>query len=140
MPSRKASYADVLERLAAVSDRISLQVRTLALGLLAFTWAIFVGDSDLPTRLAIAFKWHLLLIAGLAIAALALDLLQYVVGYLVADSLRMRLESTNTEKGEYEYDSFGYRTQTWCFFGKQIVIGIAVCWLLVKVGIFIWTQ
>jgi hypothetical protein len=130
------SYKGVIERLEKVSDRLSAQTRTLALGILAFSWGLLVGQSTVANEIAVALRWHLLAIGVLAIVALFLDFLQYAFGYAVADRLRRAMEGTKTDLAEYDYRSLPYRAQNYCFIGKQGFLIVAATWLVIAIAAY----
>ena len=126
---------DVRTRLKDVSDKISAQVRTLGLGVIAFTWGLLVGDAPVAKNLAASFRWQILAIGGLAILSLLLDFLQYVAGYKNALALFTHMESAGDMEGQYDYSSFSYRVQNFCFSAKQAVLLVATGWLLLRIAL-----
>ncbi|MGC2743821.1 MAG: hypothetical protein WA672_11580, partial [Candidatus Angelobacter sp.] len=87
-----ANQKDVLERLHFITDRLSTQVRTLGLGILVVTWGIFIGDSPTARDMSHGLKVPLLLAGAGSILAMLLDFLQYVAGYLDAQTTLRTLE------------------------------------------------
>jgi hypothetical protein len=131
-------HLEVADRLLQLSDRISTQVRALAIGIIAFGWSLFSADSASIKLLVQASKVSLLTILALAILALLLDFLQYVAGYKVANKVRLAIEDGTKHDAKYDYKSFLYRTQEFLFFSKQAVIAVSCGWLMFTVGTFIW--
>ena len=114
-------------------------MRTLALGLIGVTWALLVSDSNSVKSLNHAMPRTVLFIGGLAVLSLFLDLLQYVFGYWVADRLRRKMESEEVNDGQFDYESFAYRAQSFCFYSKVAVVSIAAGVFLVKLGLYFRT-
>lgn len=98
-----------------LSDRLSVQVRWVAVGILAFVWGLIISP---PRELAISQR--LVLSAGLlAIAALLVDLLQYVVGYVYTIRILRRME--RGAEASYNRRHLLYRLRHYCFVAKQII-------------------
>jgi hypothetical protein len=133
----KVSYSDIAKRLSEVSDRLSSQVRTLSLGVLAFTWGLFVGESDVSRGFTHAFRSRILAIGALAITALLFDFLQYVFGYWDSYRLIRSLDQVGADEGMWDSGSFLYRAQAFCFGAKQVVLLAATLWLLFDIGIYL---
>ena len=60
-----------------ITDRISTQVRIIAIGLLATTWSLLIGQVNILKSLKECFRTHFILIGTIAIIVLAFDFLQY---------------------------------------------------------------
>jgi hypothetical protein len=103
-----------------LSDRLSVQVRWVAVGILAFAWGLIISP---PKSLDLSPQ--LLLWAGLlAILALLLDLLQYVFGYVYTMTILRKIEKEKTEQN-YSRRHPLYRLRDACFVAKQIVVLVA---------------
>lgn len=126
-----ATLPDIYKRLGDVSDRLSTRARALAIGLIAFFWAILTSNSDLAKQFAQAYKTQLLGVAGLAILALLFDFLHYAVAYYYANMVRKTAEASTAKQAEYDYTHPFYRMQDVCFFMKQVCVLIGSVWLLV---------
>jgi hypothetical protein len=106
---------EVSEEAQWLSDRLSVQVRWVAVGILAFVWGLIISP---PRELAISQR--LVLWAGLlAIAALLVDLLQYVVGYVYTVRILRRME--RGIDASYNRRHLLYRLRHYCFVAKQII-------------------
>ena len=111
-----------------LSDRLSVQVRWVAVGILAFAWGLIISP---PKGLELSPK--LLLWAGLlAILALILDLLQYVFGYVYTMKILRKIEKEKIEQS-YSRRHPLYRLRDACFVAKQIVVFVAGIVLVVAV-------
>jgi hypothetical protein len=60
-----------------VTDRISTQVRIIAVGLLATTWSLLIGQVNIFINTLQYFRVHFILISIIAIIVLMFDFLQY---------------------------------------------------------------
>jgi hypothetical protein len=106
---------EVSEEAQWLSDRLSVQVRWVAVGILAFVWGLIISP---PRELVLSPR--LLLWAGLlAITALLVDLLQYVVGYAYTMRILRRIE--RGAEASYNRRHVLYRLRHYCFVAKQII-------------------
>lgn len=113
---------DLLDRQREVTDKVSTQVRTLAIGLIAFTWTALTTDTPtVKAMAALVWPW-LLLIAGFCFAALLADYGQYVCARLVVDEAYAYGQDG---KGQFSYNTktWAYRAQTWFYLLKQALLG-----------------
>jgi hypothetical protein len=121
----------LLADLDFVTDRLSTQVRQLALGVLAIVWALLVkeqagGSLNVSPRLLIS-------LAGLAIVTIACDFLQYVAAYFA--SRRCFREFENGGDGQFDSEWPSYRLRMWCF-GAKIVICLFMVIAFLAVVVF----
>jgi hypothetical protein len=133
-----ATEADLIAREKDVTDRISTQVRTLAAGLIVFTWSIFnSADATFSAAIRKGMTPFLLLIDLFAIFALILDVGQYMLAEMVINESWAKpvKAATETEPAVYTFNDKGipYRAQTWVFWLKQACCGAAVALTLVVV-------
>jgi hypothetical protein len=112
---------EVHEELRFISDRISTQVRSLALAAIALVWAFLVGGSEAPALAGALGRGALLATAVLAIAALAADYLQYFFGYVDSERVRRQAEAAGAREVEYSYTALTYRLRTLFFWLKQVL-------------------
>src|SRR5258708_29323662 len=138
MPAEK----DIVARLDVLTDKLSTQVRTLALGVLASSWGFLIGDTvkSLPSWL----KGRLVTIGILAVTVLLLDLLQYIFGFLVAQRAHRAIEkakSSGQQDPSVDYDSndWAFRMSLVLFWGKVALLAMTAAWL-VKIGLFYMGQ
>lgn len=129
-----AKKSEIVEQLNAVTDKISTQVRSVALGVLALSWGLFIGESEVAKSVASQLKWHLLLVGAAAVLVMFLDFLQYVSGYLNVRALLAQMEQKKVDEGQYDYGSRTYRLRLFFFGAKQVVLAVTVLWLLVVLG------
>lgn len=132
-----ASEADILARKKDMSDKISAQVRTLGVGILALTWGLTISDSAIAKEMTAKLKMPLLWVGTLAIGVILLDFLQYVCSYEVARRLMNQMEANKQTEGEYDYKSLLYKLQSILFYGKQILLAAASFYLMYELIRFI---
>jgi hypothetical protein len=126
----KKPLKDVYTDLDFATDRLSAQVRTLALGILALVWTFLSAAKDvIPLKLG-GSKEPLVIIGALCILALLLDLLQYVAFYISANGIRKVAERAKSTEAEYDEGSPARMAQTFLFWAKQLVMIGAAVWLL----------
>lgn len=132
MPKKK----DVLDELTSVSNRLSTQVRTVALGILALTWGLLVGDSTAAKDISSHWRGNLVALGGLAVFVMFLDFLQYVAGYRNVRALLRKMEKEGLEEARYDDTSWSWRLRLFFFNAKQWALAINVTWLLIV--LFLW--
>jgi hypothetical protein len=132
-----ASEAEILARKKDMSDKISTQVRTLGVGILALTWGLAVSDSAIAKEITVRLRMPLLWVGTLAIGVILLDFLQYVCSYEVARRLINYMEANKLTDGEYDYSSVLYRLQSVLFYGKQILLAAGAFYLIYELIRFI---
>lgn len=120
---------EIIKELNFLSDRISTQVRTISVSLIAFIWILLLGGEKAPFEFSICIKKQLVVIMFLAVIIMLCDFLQYFFGYINTDSLRKDLEANDKEEGEYDYKSWKYRVRKGMFWAKQIILIISIIWL-----------
>jgi len=115
----------ILERQKETSDKISTQVRTIALGVLALTWGTLTNSSATAEEITKHFLPMLLLADLFAILALIFDFAQYACSYQVArDAYLNRDRETNL--GDYDEESEFFKWQYRLFRAKQVSTALAV--------------
>ena len=77
MPNLK----EYIKEKAFVSDRISTQVRIIAIGLLATSWSLLIGQINISKDILQCSRVHFILIIILSILTLVFDFLQYTFSY-----------------------------------------------------------
>lgn len=137
-PADGATYQDVLNRLATVSSRISDILRTLGIGTVVFCWGLFTADKGLAQDVATHHRQWIVITAAIAVLGLLFDLLQAVVSYWVANRLRFKMEQENLPKAPYPYASTLYRSQTFFFACKAILMPVATGSIIVLLFVMVW--
>jgi hypothetical protein len=120
---------DIYEELGFISDRISTQVRTIALSVLALAWLFLAGGNSAPTLPAVMNRRWLLGIAATAIGVLVADYLQYLFGYLATNAVRKKAEAEGKKTAEYVYTDLRYRLRAFFYWFKQVLTILAAAWL-----------
>lgn len=142
-----ANIDDVCHELDTYSDKLSTQVRTLAVGLLAIAGGLIVSvltESKGAPKIPLWLLNRLFLVGVLALMALALDLMQYSSLYLYMRSFQKSLEKKIEERTAhsanfdrlkvvqpYNESDFRFLAGRLCFGLKLGVLLIAVGWLVV---------
>ena len=129
-----ATENEIITELGFVTDRLSSQIRTTALGALALSWGLLIGESATARDLAARLKWHLVGVGAAAVLALFCDFLQYVAGYV--DTLGVYRKMRKAKKAETSYNekSAFFRLRMFFFYAKMIVLSVTVVWLLSALG------
>jgi len=127
---------EVLDQMKSLSDRISTQVRTIALGLLALTWGLLIGESEAAAAFSGESRHSLILIGGIAIITMCFDFLQYLFGYRNTYALLKEMEREGKEKGQYRTADWAYKLRSVFFVAKQISLGVAVVWFIVNLIVY----
>src|SRR6266853_549781 len=117
-----ASKKDVLDDLDFSSDRISTQVRTIGLSVIAVAWLFLVGGKDTPVLRVLPSHTLLLVAGGLSLLALLFDYFQYVAGYVNNKQVLASGERENSDDFKYDYASFMWKFRTKCFWLKQLFV------------------
>jgi hypothetical protein len=124
------AVSKVIEELDYLSNQISAQVRTIALGLLAITWATLVADSGFLRKLSQESGKALLIVGTLSVLILAIDFLQYAVAYIHVQGALKKAEQNEEEEVTYETDSFLRRLRFFLFWTKQLALIGTVAYFL----------
>lgn len=128
----------IIQDLDWITDRLSTQVRTVALGVLALAWGLLLGDKDSSKADMLHLKWHLMVIGGFCVLVLVLDYLQYLAGYTSTRGVFRAMEAANTDKGQYDSKKFSYRLRQGLFALKQWALAVAIAWMCVTLGRWLW--
>jgi hypothetical protein len=121
----------IIEELQWLSDRISTQVRTLGISLLAITWGLIIAQPQIAGPLPDDLKKSLLIVGVLALAAIICDFLQYSVAYLNNKALLDNMEDKKLDEAAYDYTATTYKLRGFFFWAKQVLLIIACAWFLI---------
>jgi len=127
----------VVEEYQFVSDKISTQVRTVALGIIAFIWILLIGKDPLPFPFSPGFKRQFFVIGFLCLLILFFDFLQYFFSYLLTSRLIDKTEADKKTEAVYNYNDIRYRLCNIFFIAKIVALFIAVLWISVLVIIYV---
>jgi hypothetical protein len=128
-----ATTVATIEELRFLSDRLSDSVRTVAWSVLGLVWLFLTGGESSPVLPVAPNKGMLLTSGALALAALVLDYLQYLFGYLTAEQVLKEAEGSAETNAQYDPGGELYRIRTFVFWLKQVVMGLALGALCVAV-------
>ena len=131
MPSKDK----MLERRNFFGDRISNQVRLIAVGILVTIWTLLTGTISLSNIKEI--KANLIVVAIICLLSLLLDFIQYVFAYINIKRALSKMERNGSIYGKYKNDWL-YKTANWFFWAKQVCLGIAVLIFLFSVTVLVW--
>jgi hypothetical protein len=120
----------VIEDLDWLCDRVSTQVRTFSVALLAITWGLLIGEPEIAQPLPLWLKKNLLGIGVLAVLALFGDFLQYFFGMLDTDNLRKSMEEKGLTEAEYDYRTINRKLRDGLFWLKFAIVVIAGLWFV----------
>jgi len=127
------AYEKIVEELQWVSDRISTQVRTLGIGLIAITWGLIISQPQIAGPIPDSLKKNLLIVGVVAVAAMFCDFLQYFFAYLNSHILLKKMESENLDEAIYDHTAKTYKLRIFFFWTKQIVLLVACIWFLAAI-------
>lgn len=130
----------IIDELGFLTDKISTQVRTVALGVLALAWGLLIGGPATPPVATKSLKSQLVAIGASAILTMFLDFLQYVAGYVNTIGLLIWMEKNKLDKGEYDYESMSYRLRRILFRTKCWLLAGTVIWLLAVLAWWLVSQ
>jgi len=116
----------VIARKATITARLSENTRTIAVGALASCYALLIADEEVLALFA-PVRWLLLSSALFAMMALALDLLQYVCGYI---NVEKALD--HPEQG-FPKD-WSHKGQQHCFRAKLVLTFLGALALVAAIG------
>jgi hypothetical protein len=136
-PQEGATYKEVLDRLATVSKGMSDQLRTLGIGTVVFCWGLFTADKGLAQDVANRHRTWIVITSAAAVMGLLTDLFQAIVAYWVANRLRRQMEVENAAQKPYPYETWLYRSQTWFFWGKSVLMPAAAISIIVLLFIMV---
>jgi hypothetical protein len=123
MPKLEEIYA----RKKEASAQVSTQTRTLAVGFVAFAWALLtVHDEPLKSMAGHVPSWLILALAAISVLILILDMLQYVAITNMAESTYHKAETAKQTEGIlYDSESCAYKAQGVFYFAKFYVLATA---------------
>lgn len=131
---------DVNRRKAEVTGALSVQFRTMALGVLALCGGLLIGDLKTSFEMP---EWVKLRLIGVAIAvifALAMDLVQYLFAYLLTEQALKELQDAEKygKKNncsapilDWNNNCWAHRAQMTMFWLKLVILFGFVGWMIV---------
>src|SRR6266705_2568940 len=97
-----ATKVEVIQELGRMSDKLSSQVRTTAIAVLALSWGLLIGDSSISRTISVQSRSSLILLGGLSLLVLFLDFLQYSAGYFGTNHVLDEMESSGATSGQWD--------------------------------------
>jgi hypothetical protein len=125
-----ATEADILSELNFITDRLSTQVRTTAVGALAFSWGLLIGDSAVAKNVTAQLKWHLVGVCAAAVLTLFLDFAQYCAGYKETLKVYRTAQQAANHEAQYNEASLYFILRSLFFYAKLAGLSATVFWLL----------
>ena len=122
---------EVVGELHVLSDRISTQARSIALGIVALVWALLTNGDDSKLGILVTERRVLIWLAFLSILALVFDYLQYVSGYWDTCRVLSKAEDRGEEEAVFNKRSLFRRLRNFFFYVKQVVVMLAACGMCV---------
>lgn len=128
-----ATEKEILDEQAFATDRISTQVRTVGLSMIAVSWVFLSGSVDVsaitsnkPSPILLYFS------IVLSFLSLVFDYFQYWAAYKSAFATH---EKGPDKDGQYRFNltSTHYRMRYWCFLIKQWVLWTAILVFLLAI-------
>lgn len=135
VPANAMARSDAEAWRDTAAIRLSDRVRALALGVLAFFWAVMSADNGPAAHIHIAHRKWLMITAALAVLSLLFDLFHSLANFRQSDLLVHEMERKKQTAGQMNPKSFLYRSQGWALWLK-VALCIASCLsLLLLVGV-----
>lgn len=97
-------------------------MRTLTLGIIAFSWALLTDEAVGIFQIAPSL--------ALSLVSLTFDILQYYAAYFMNLRLLNRIEANNVQGGQFDSQSFLYKARTWLFHLKVYATLLSAAYLL----------
>ena len=123
----------IIDDLNVMSAQVSFQIRTIAIAIIVLVWGGLIGESKILLEFFFGSPRLMFLPGGLALLALIMDYLQYVVGYIHTHNHLRKMEKSGQEDVKYHYRCFTYRLRTSLFWSKQVCLLLSV----VALGFFL---
>lgn len=123
--STQASYADVVLWTNAVSQRLSDHLRSSGAGILIFCWGLMAADKGAAQAVYKAHPKWIMLTAGTAATALFIDVLHFVLSFIVSDRLKHAMEKEKVEFKAYPTESVPYKLVYIFFWLKTLLMPLA---------------
>ncbi len=133
-----ATLQQILDRKKDVSGQVSTQTRTLALGMLAISWALLtVHDDPLRTMALNVSRFWMLSLAVCAVLVIAFDLLQYVAATKVAEKAIKAAEAASTKTALFDDTTLAYKAQAFLYHAKfYVLVAGAVLLMIIFIELF----
>lgn len=121
-----------------VTDRISTQVRIIAVGLLATTWSLLIGQVNIFINTIQSYREHFILISIISVIVLMFDFLQYECKYLNINYKIKLMNDKDLTKADYDEDIY-YKLSVVLFVTKQLTLLVGIIYFIIIMFIIILT-
>lgn len=130
MPIDEVTRAELETQRDDVSIALSAKMRTLALGILAFVWAVLsTNNTTVKTISTLHLRW-LFATGFLAVLCLGIDLFHSMMSHWEIARLRSKMIKTKALTGQFEQDSLPALLADAAYWIKILVCIAACCSLL----------
>jgi len=119
-----------------VTDRISTQVRIIAVGLLATTWSLLIGKVNIFINTIQSYRVHFILISIISVIVLMFDFLQYECKYLNINKKIELMNNKDLTKADYDEDIY-YKLSVVFFVTKQLTLLVGIIYFITIMFIMI---
>lgn len=119
-----------------VTDRISTQVRIIAVGLLATTWSLLIGKVNIFINTIQSYRVHFILISIISVIVLMFDFLQYECKYLNIKEKIKLMNNKDLTKADYDEDIY-YKLSVVFFVTKQLTLLVGIIYFITIMFIMI---
>lgn len=119
-----------------VTDRISTQVRIIAVGLLATTWSLLIGKVNIFINTIQSYRVHFILISIISVIVLMFDFLQYECKYLNINKKIKLMNDKDLTKADYDEDIY-YKLSVVFFVTKQFTLLVGIIYFITIMFIII---
>ena len=119
-----------------VTDRISTQVRIIAIGLLATTWSLLIQQTNIWPDILQYSRIHFIGISIFAIITLVFDYLQYIFSYLNINKKIKKMRYEKRDEADYDYDIY-YKLSVFFFYSKQLILLVGAIYFIDRMFIII---
>ena len=119
------TFKEIHDRRNYYGERISNQVRIIAIGLLAITWAVIIGETRLPNIRPEDSSTILIRVGTIAILVLFCDFAQYFFAYSNTQLTLRKMDKKGLKEGVFEYNWL-YYIGVFFFWAKQLLLILGV--------------
>jgi hypothetical protein len=108
----------------------------MAIGLLATSWSMLIGQINIFKDISPCFRIHFILISFIAIITLVSDFLHYKFSYLNIDKLIKFMKDKGLTKADYNEDDY-FKLSQFFFNFKQYTLLVCVAYFIILMTIVI---
>jgi hypothetical protein len=138
-PASELTLDQLESELKELSARISRQVRTVNVGILALAWTLLLKGKDVQPLVAKMPDKALLLVALLCILSVAADFCQYLFAETAVDATYDRAAASKTRTAGYDAECLSYRAQVWFYRAKLLLTAFAAIVVVILIAHALFT-